>query len=292
MRNAQAGADRDMVTPEGIPLRLTVARAGDRAGAFVFDVMIQAVLLIVIIIAAMWIGTGGEWALAFALLMFFLIRTFFFIWFETRWQGRTPGKKRIGIRVMDAAGGPLRTDAIIVRNLMREIEVWVPLFYILSPDSIWPDAPSGIRVLFMVWGLVFLLMPLFNRDRLRVGDMVAGTLVVYSPKVSLLPDLGGEETRRRPRAGDAGVYRFTQAQLEVYGIYELQTLEDLLRRKDRGAAKAFDVVCRQIRKKIRWPKRGRVQSKRFLREFYTALRSHLEHKMLLGKRKADKYSKE
>ncbi|HEX5137196.1 MAG TPA: RDD family protein [Planctomycetota bacterium] len=274
--------ERRIVTPEGIPLRIELARAGDRAGGFLLDLLIQAVVMIALILIVGGATDGDEgWGLAFGLLAVFLVRSFYFIWFEIRWQGRTPGKRVVGTRVMDATGGPLRSEAVVVRNLMREIEVWLPITFLFFPQLVWPDAPGWARLLFSVWAFVFLLMPLFNRSRLRVGDMVAGTIVVVAPRAVLLPDLG--------ETASEATCTFTNEQLSVYGIYELQVLEDLLRRTDPGRRDACAAVEKQIRRKIGFE--GDVKTDRFLREFYRELRAHLERRMLLGKRKKDKHSR-
>jgi uncharacterized RDD family membrane protein YckC len=272
--------ERRVVTPEGIPLRIELARAGDRAGGFLLDLLIQFLALLAIGLLTQSFRSGG-WGIAFAILAAFAVRTFYFIWFEIRWQGRTPGKRVVGTRVMDAAGGPLRSEAVIVRNLMREVEVWIPITLLFFADKLWPDVPGWMRPLFSAWAFVFLLMPLFNRNRLRVGDMVAGTVVVVAPRAVLLADLGATASE--------ATYLFTDEQLSVYGIYELQVLEDLLRRTDPGRREAFEAVASQIRRKIRWE--GEVRTERFLREFYQALRARLERKMLFGKRKKDKHAK-
>lgn len=280
---------REVTTPEGVPLPFEVASSGDRFGGFFLDTLIQFAVMFVVSMLAMSAAPAGVdgWTLAVFLLVFLFLRNFYFTWFELRWQGATPGKRVTRTRVMDAQGGPLRADAVLVRNLMRELETWLPLSVLLVPDQIWPDAPPWARLVSGFWALVFALLPLFNRYRMRVGDIVAGTIVVRAPRAFLLADLGGKEVRRA-----AATYRFTERQLDVYGIYELQVLEDLLRRgqalhKDR----ALRAVCERIRKKIGWTG-GEVQTERFLREFYAALRARLEQKMLLGKRKADKYSRE
>ncbi|MEM8885999.1 MAG: RDD family protein [Planctomycetota bacterium] len=290
---AERSRQRLITPPEGVPLEMQVARVGDRLAAFLFDALIQFVLFFIVGLAFMLSGEsldgGGGGAIAF--LLIFLIRSFYFIGFETRWQGRTPGKKRAKIRVMDAQGGPLRTDAIIVRNLMREVEVWIPLALLVAPETFWPDAPWWARYLFGFWTGALLCLPLFNRDRLRPGDMVAGTLVVEAPKAVLLPDLGGQRPRTQQLATAPAwpEFTFTDAQLDVYGIYELQVLEDLLRRTDPHRRKAFAAVAQQIVDKIGWTG-GKLRPEPFLRAFYVALRGRLEGRMLLGERKADKHA--
>jgi len=279
---------REVTTPEGVPLPFEVASGGDRAGGFFLDMLIQSVVVFAIwVLASAAGGSEDGWMAALLLIVFFFLRNFYFAWFELRWQGATPGKRVTRTRVMDADGGPLRADAVLVRNLMRELEVWLPLSVVLAPESIWPDAPAWARLVSGLWALVFAFLPLFNRHRLRVGDMVAGTIVVRAPRAVLLADLGGREMGR-----SAATYRFTDRQLDIYGIYELQVLEDLLRRRQAlHKDQALRAVCGRIRKKIKWTG-GEVQTERFLREFYAALRARLEQKMLLGKRKADKYSRD
>jgi len=276
---------QDVLTPEGVVLSFQVARAGDRAGAFLFDLMIQAGVTLVLWFA---LGVAGllraEYMQALGFLFFFLLRNFYFVYFEVRWQGATPGKRLSGLRVMDAHGGPLRTEAVFVRNVMREVEFWVPLTLLLAHGYLWPGAPGWARLLSCAWVFIFLLLPLFNRYRLRVGDLVAGTRVVVAPKAMLLADLGGQETHRAARN-----YRFTEAQLSIYGIYELQVLEDLLRQpKSVARSRALLAVSQRVRRKIKWDA-GDVETERFLREFYAAQREHLERRMLLGRRKEDKY---
>jgi uncharacterized RDD family membrane protein YckC len=289
--------EREVVTPEGVPLRLTLARAGDRASAFVLDFMILFVsmllFLLLVGLASDW-DMDESWAPGIGMLAAFLLRTFYFTWFEVRWQGRTPGKRSVGIRVIDAGGASLRTDAVIVRNLMREVELWLPMMLLIAHEQVWPDSPGWVRLLSMLWALALGFFPLFNRERLRVGDLVAGTKVVLAPKAMLLADLGGEEIRRRKRKAERGAkaaHEFTQAQLDIYGIYELQVLEEVLRRSDLHRREAIAAVSKKIRRKIRW--RGKEKDHEgFLKAFYAALRARLEQKMLLGKRKRDKHAKE
>ena len=286
---------KEVVTPEGVPITFTVATAGDRAGAFLLDLLLITVAILLLALLASLADKAadieGSWIGAFLILAIFLLRVFYWPYFEIRRRGATPGKRRLGLRVVDAAGGPLTAEAVVVRNLTREIEVWLPLTYLLAPWALWPGAPGWAALLSAVWILVFALMPLFNRNRLRIGDMVAGTMVVLAPRAVLLEDLGRTAgPGRAPRLPD---HVFSDEQLDVYGIYELQVLEDLLRksRERADAGKALRVVCDRIQRKIEWPRDPKTDPAAFLKDFYAALRARLEHRMLLGKRKADKFSK-
>lgn len=288
---------REIVTPEGILLRFTLARAGDRAAAFALDMVLQMIVLALVSLGLSYAAGGsGSWLTAAIVILVFVLLNFYFAVFEVRWQGATPGKRKTGIRVIDARGGQLETSAVLARNLIRELEVWTPLRFLFAGEVVWPDAPGWARVLAGAWALVFLFMPVFNKDRLRVGDMIAGTRVVMQPKVVLAPDLV-DQAAAAPRhaaggAAPAAAHVFSDAQLAIYGIYELQVLEGVLRLSpgDPGHLEVVRTVSEKVRAKIRYDGRV-VDDERFLREFYAAQRAHLEQKLLFGQRRQDKYSR-
>ena len=188
-----------IATPEGLSLPFVVAPAGDRVSAFLLDLLaITGATVAVWVLAALSAAAGlGEVGISFALVAGFLLWNFYFIHFEIRWGGVTPGKRRAGLRVISRGGGPLTAEAIFARNLMRNLEFYVPVMALLSPGGLVPSAPGWGRLLAVIWVLVFALMPLFNHDRLRCGDLVAGTLVVKAPAAVLLSDLAD---RGIPRA--------------------------------------------------------------------------------------------
>ncbi len=279
---------REVVTPEGVPVRFAVALAGDRVGAFALDLLaIAAVVVVLVVPLVVLLVRGiveGDLVLAVAVLAVFLVRTFYFAFFELAWQGQTPGKRRLRIRAVEARGGPLTAEAIIARNLTRELELFLPLAALFAPEALFPGAPAWTRLAATAWMLVFGFLPLFNRDRLRVGDLVAGTVVVRTPDAVLLEDLAGA-----PRA--RGEVAFTDEQLDVYGVYELQVLEDVLRRRGQpGHADAVRTVATKIREKIGWAG-GAVADEVFLDAFYAALRARLERRLLFGRRRADKHDR-
>jgi hypothetical protein len=202
---------------------------------------------------------------------------------------------------MDARGGQLDAGAILARNLVREIEFWQPLVFLLVGNQLWPNAPWWAKAIAWVWLLLFMFMPLFNRDRLRIGDLLGGTRVVVQPKPLLVPDLADASQMLSvfpagwgPQQQGTRVFPFTPEQLDVYGIYELQVLEGVLRGDATTVAhiEAMATVASKIHSKIRYhvPVTAH-QYERFLRDFYTALRAHLEKKMLFGQRREDKFSR-
>jgi len=283
----------EVLTPEGVALRFVIARAGDRLGAFLLDALIIFGATLALILTALAAGTddASGWLLAFVFVAIFLLQTFYFIWFESRGRGMTPGKARVGIRVMDARGGTLTVGAIVVRNVMRVLEVHLPLIALLAPEALWAEAPGWARLVASIWLFVLAGLPLFNRRRLRVGDIVAGTVVVALPKVSLERDVGAEPAAQGA-AGEPPAYAFTREQLDVYGDYELQVLEDVLRRRGGKSDEVLAVVADRISHKLAWPHPVRRRDARaFLQAFYVALRGRLEQRMLFGKRKRDKHSR-
>jgi uncharacterized RDD family membrane protein YckC len=294
---ASEAAERDLVTPEGVPLRIRLAGRGDRAGAFLVDMLaIGAVTLATGLLAVFGLAwsIGDAWAVSVLLLATFLIRVFYFTAFELRWQGQTPGKRLFKLRVIDRHGGTLRADAVVVRNFMREVEVFLPLTLFFaggaqSPEGLWAFVALG-------WVGILMLMPLFNHERLRVGDMVAGTWVIEVPRRVLLPDLAAAAAAGAPpaatAAAEAASITFSRAQLDVYGIYELQTLEEVLRGDQQQTTRQDrEEIANRIARKIGWqaPRGALPPADDFLAAFYVALRAHLEKRMLLGDRRESKH---
>jgi uncharacterized RDD family membrane protein YckC len=294
LQAGRAALTREIITPEGVPLNFVLAGAGDRAAAFLIDMVIQLVAVLVLALLLSLSGTSNAVIQPIVIIFSFLILNFYFAFFEIRWQGQTPGKRKIGIRVIDARGGQLDTSAVFARNLTRELEVWIPLRFVIANRLMWPDAPAWALLLGGAWTLVFMFMPLFNKDKLRVGDVVGGTRVVVVPKTVLLGDLVHEAAISLQRKAQAAPsYTFTAPQLAIYGIYELQVLEGVLRQDpdSLGYLENTATVSEKIRAKIGY--QGRVvDSARFLKDFYVAQRAHLEQKVLFGQRKQDKFSKQ
>ena len=300
------------MTPEGVPLVVELADRGSRAAAFMLDVVFIILMMVAGGIVLMFtVSVLDVWAYVIGVLGFFLLRIFYFPITELAWRGATPGKRILGLKVIDRQGGPLNPEAIVVRNLMREVEVFMPLSALVVPS--FTGFETVAELLMLVWVGLFTLMPLFNRDGLRVGDLVAGTLVITAPKATLLPDLTqrGPPTNpgrssvpvTREKAIQASPYRFTPEQLGHYGVYELQTLEAVLRRVEAGSLAGRQEIAKRIRTKIGWPDANQtvagqgtaetqpVDATGFLQAFYVAQRAHLERRMLFGHRRKDKHDK-
>lgn len=275
---------RELVTPEGIDLDVRLADASERAGAFLIDLAIMVVVMIVVTIVIVAAGAsfgfkghGGAVAEITLLLFWFGLRNFYFVGFELTPRAATPGKRMLGLRVAARNGGRLTADAIFARNAMRELEVYLPAIFLFSHSS---DIDVWVQLFGIAWCAVFVLLPLFNRDKLRAGDIVAGTWVLKTPRRKLLDDMAV-----KAHAAGQGVV-FTTQELDAYGVKELQVLEDVLRRYETRTVAA---VAARIRAKIGRAPEPNVSDGAFLDAYYVALRGRLEHRMLFGKRRKDKF---
>jgi uncharacterized RDD family membrane protein YckC len=271
---------RELVTPEGIDLKLRLAEMSERATAFFIDIAIMIGILVggtlIVFLMALAAGRRSFEAIAIIwLLGSFFLRNFYFMAFELTPRAATPGKRAVGLRVATRNGGPLGFDAIFARNAMRELELFLPLSFL----SVYGREAGGWGALAgLVWCAVFVFFPLFNRDRLRVGDFIAGTWVIRAPKRSLELDLAAGEA-------DSGI-QFTRAEVDVYGVKELSVLEDVLRRKD---PPTIEAVAARIRAKLHRARPRGETDLQFLEAYYRALRARLESRMLFGHRRRDKF---
>jgi uncharacterized RDD family membrane protein YckC len=280
---------RDLVTAEGLSLPLTVASRAARAGALLLDLTAIVAGLLVLGIVLGFVGLGMsdigreragpalELLIVLLILLLFLARFGYFLFFELGPRGATPGKRALGIRIAARNGGRLTAEAVIARNLMRDVEVFVPL--VLLAGGAGSLGISGAAA--GVWLAIFVLFPCFNRDALRAGDLVAGTWVVEAERRKLLPALSLSGSLALPD----GSYRFGETELAVYGEHELQVLETVLRQANPAAERqVMEAICR----KIGWQP-GDGDERAFLEAFYAALRARLERNMRFGRRKKDKF---
>ena len=289
---------RAIVTPEGLVLPMTLASRGTRAGALALDL---ALMLVIAVLALTAIGrmaqglggldkaaasTSGPMQLLFIVMvsLAFVLRNGWFLFWELGPRGATPAKRLLGIRVAARDGARLTAEMVIARNLLRDIELFLPVVFVAM-------APSGeggtVGWLAAGWFLLFALFPVFNRDRLRAGDLIAGTWVVETGAPRLAAALTAADPDAPIHPDEA--YRFGEAELAIYGERELQTLERVLRE---NRAETMAEVATAICVRIGWTPPGHDAARRFLEAYYRQLRARLESGMRFGKRKADKFSSE
>ncbi|SFC15293.1 RDD family protein [Pragia fontium] len=143
----------DITTPELIEIRLHPAGFLPRGFAFLIDTALRWCLIALIAIPTLMFDDVG---LGLFLICLFLIEWFYPVFFEVLFNGKTPGKRLLGLKVIHDNGTPIGLSASIIRNFLRFADFF-PLFYL--------------------FGLISMLV---NKQFRRLGDIVAGTLVVYS----------------------------------------------------------------------------------------------------------------
>lgn len=143
---------REIATPEGCLLTLRLAGPVVRARAFLFDALIRAAVLLAVLVLLAFTGQLGP---GFFKLIAFALEWFYPILFEVFWRGATPGKRACKLTVLRDDGTPIEWGASFVRNTLRIID-FLPFLY-------------GVGLLTMLVGNGFQ----------RIGDLAAGTVVVY-----------------------------------------------------------------------------------------------------------------
>lgn len=158
-------------TPEQLRLDFAVAGIGSRFLALAIDTLIQIALsvFLFIVIAALGSlrvvpirGASSVWLPALAGAGFFLLFFGYFAFFEILWNGQTPGKRIIGIRVVKDSGRPLTAAESIGRNLLRLVDQ-LPGFYAIG-----------------------MAVALLNSSNKRLGDLVAGSMVVRESSLAAI----------------------------------------------------------------------------------------------------------
>jgi uncharacterized RDD family membrane protein YckC len=139
-------------TPEGIALHLRAAGVLPRAAAWGIDFLLRMLFVWISSLVLLMLGQAG---VGLYLLVLFGAYWAYPVLFEALRDGQTPGKKALGLRVINANGTPVTWTAAIVRNLLRVVDM-LPIGY--------------------AFGVVSTLVDTRNR---RLGDIVAGTLVVH-----------------------------------------------------------------------------------------------------------------
>lgn len=153
-------------TPEGVSLELKPAGPTPRAAAWVIDLLIRATGVgVIYFVLILFLGNLGG---GLALILFFLTEWFYSVFFEVKAGGQTPGKKIMKLTVVNQDGTPIGWGASILRNLLRTVDA-LPL---VALDQNGPG-------IYPVYGLG-LLVCLLNKRFQRLGDMAAGTLVIYA----------------------------------------------------------------------------------------------------------------
>lgn len=163
-------------TPEQVEFSYELAGPVERACAWLIDVAAMAVLMVVALGA---LSGGGVVAAPLTYVVLFLIQWGYFVFFEWRWNGFTPGKRALGLRVIQTAGVRCTFERVLLRNFLRVVDA-LPLLYLLG-------------------GSVALL----SRQGRRLGDLAAGTVCVRVPQAPAPAALAEVRTRFNSLKDDA-----------------------------------------------------------------------------------------
>lgn len=280
---------RDFQPPEGVVLNFEVAGLGARIGAQMLDLTLTFLFVLALTLLTLLASYSVTSFMTLAALGFFFVRAPYYILAELLWNGQTLGKRMVGLRVVSANGRSLTPYSVTVRNLMKEMEVFVPGVAMFAVSSL-----SIVEVMFLVvWVTVLILVPLMNKKRQRLGDIIAGTYVIHQPKAVLLPDVAQAATTEPEEQ-----FTFLNHHLDHYGKFELQTLERILQadvnKLERAARLRHDAnlaaITGKIRAKIEFTDPiAEPDHRAFLQAFYRAQRRYLETRQLFGDKREDKF---
>jgi uncharacterized RDD family membrane protein YckC len=220
--------DRDKLTietPELIPLELPLAGIGSRFLAAAVDSLIQFVVslalfeigLVILSVLPQRSERASMWLAAMAVLAAFLLQFGYFAGFETWWNGQTPGKRHIHLRVIKESGRPITIYESIARNLLRIVDS-LPAFY-------------GIGMLTM----------LFSAKNKRLGDYVAGTVVVHEQPLASQAKVGWEMNSAAAPSG---------YNLSLISPEDFQLMESFLMRREQLNPEIRPVLARKVALRI------------------------------------------
>lgn len=221
-------------TPEQISLDLPLAGIGSRFLAVALDTLVQIIValtvflawLVVSLLLGSYTSTNSQtmWATVLIVVSVFLLQYGYFALFEAIWRGQTPGKRYTHLRVVKSNGQPIGAYESVARNLIRIV-----------------DSFPGIYV-------VGILSALLSSQSKRLGDYVAGTVVIREPPVER-PGEGSSQTRTSESPGEKSA-----SVLSPYAAglsdEEFQLIEAFLMRRTQLAPDVRDNLARQIASRI------------------------------------------
>jgi uncharacterized RDD family membrane protein YckC len=206
----------EVETPEQVCFRFRVAGPARRAWAYLIDLLVRAIALLVVellllLATGRHVGSSEALLSSGTLLILFVMEWGYFVVFETAWNGTTPGKRALRLRVVKEGGYPLTFMDSMLRNLLRTAD-FLPVGYLLG-------------VLVMTWDGRFA----------RLGDRAAGTMVVIEDPVKAAPPISLEPP---PSAAELEAFPLRL----VLPLPEREAIELLLRRRDLSSARRVELA--------------------------------------------------
>lgn len=232
-------------TPEQIALEFPLAGVGSRGLALCIDTLIQVIAALIVVVIVMlalpdlsrtWMG-AKNWVTAIAWFLLFCLYWGYFAAFEILWNGQTPGKRQAKIRVISASGRPITAFEGIARNIMRAIDS-LGLYAVGCTSS-----------------------AIDKRNR-RLGDMVAGTVVVHEVEEQSVSYWYGQEKTAFVPAVNQPVTALT--------AQEFQLIEAFLARRldipNLQRLQSAQTIADRIGSRLNVPKAERPVDEGFLEE--------------------------
>jgi uncharacterized RDD family membrane protein YckC len=212
-------------TPESVELEFTLAGIGSRVVALMVDYLLWGLTLIVLLVifaflfnAVYAIPGAAKWVIAIQILIFFVVYIGYFIFFETVWQGQTPGKRYARIRVIREDGRNAGLQQAIMRSLLRVVD---DLFSI---------------------GLILIV---FTKQEKRLGDLVAGTIVIQEGQV-----VSPQEIVIEPAAQELAATLLKTGRVEALTPENFATIRRYLQRYPALSSEAKVTVSRNLHRQI------------------------------------------
>jgi uncharacterized RDD family membrane protein YckC len=261
-------------TPELVAIEFPLAGIGSRFVAILLDYLLQGSIAIVLILVFVLFISGAagshssgiaassnlseKWGIAIAIALPFLFQWGYFTLFEAFWRGQTPGKRVMRIRVIQQTGRPISLFESMSRNLLRAIDM-LPSLYIF-----------GVITMFLT-----------SRQQ-RLGDLVAGTLVVHERDLEApLESMGGSRTFTsasfKPVAPPPRESKLAADSVASLTLADLQALESYLARRldvpTATRALLADKLAENISRKMNMEIPANMTKETFLEEAAFTLRS-------------------
>ncbi len=229
----------EIITAEKVPITYRVAGLGSRFLAWLVDMGLIVLFLVLCLMAGSVLDVARRGlGLAVFGVASFCVQWGYFLLFEWLWHGQTPGKRLMGLRVIDWGGSAVSFPQAAARNLLRVAD-GLPLLLV---DVLPP----------LVYGLGFVVAAC-NRENRRLGDLAAGTLVVHM-------DRRARAVQALPDAPTTDPARHAQARQRLAGLdrRQKQTLLDLCLRRDqlpmRDRARLFQETAEYVQARLGLPR--------------------------------------
>jgi uncharacterized RDD family membrane protein YckC len=217
----------DVDTPEGVVFGYQIAGIGSRFIAALIDTFVLAASLLAFvcglaaasnIVSISWLG---RWLSALAVLFVFALTWGYYIFFELVWNGQSPGKRWVGLRVIRTDGTPVTLVDSLIRNLVRAID-FLPLYYVVGLVTMFSSAQAR-----------------------RLGDYAAGTLVVKERRDVTLESLQQQARRLDASVPDA-LTPLDLSEQDYVLITDFLDRRDQLRNRDELAQRIAAAVAAKL----------------------------------------------